>query len=208
MTEAFRGEDGTPVDAAVARDEWTRAARRYLVTVARRYGALTTPNDVAEEAQAGSGIRTKDAPETWVGDVIDEVGVECATRNEPLLSAFCIGPEGRIGERYRQVLVMLERPVPADLEMDAAKQRLDAHEYHGATMPVDPRPALPPALAKARASAPKPRSGATRAPSTPRVRKPAAPRKPKKPEPPPRAVCPTCFLQLHATGNCDNCKPD
>jgi hypothetical protein len=91
--------------------------------------------------------------------------------------------------------------------MHAAKQRLEAHQYHGAIVPVDGgRPTLPPQLAKARAAAPKRATSAgtrTRAPRT----KTATPRKPKKPEIE-RAVCPTCFLQLPATGRCDNCDPD
>ncbi len=184
-------------------EAWSRAARPVLVQVARRYGSLTTPNDLAEEVQALSGVRTREPAAVWIDDVLDAVGVECIARGEPWLSAFCIGPDGRIGKRYEQLVVSVDATAAADIEMHAATQRLEAHRYHGATLPVDGgRPALPPQLAKLRASAPK-QSTTTRTRAT-RTKAPA-PRKPKKPELPPRAVCPTCFLQLPATGRCDTC---
>ena len=205
--DAFRKGGGEPVDAASARDAWARAARPILVQVARRYGALTTPNELAEEVQALAGVQTRESAESWIDDVLEDVGLECGARSEPLLPAFCIGgPDGRIGERYQQLVAHLNGSAPADIEMHAATERLEAHRYHGAIMPVDGgHPTLPRQLASQRAAAPK-RTAATRAPST-RVRKPPTPRKPKKPELPPRPVCPTCFLQLPATGRCDNCDP-
>jgi hypothetical protein len=199
---AYRSDDGTAIDAAPAQEAWSRAARPVLVQVARRYGSLTTPNDLAEEVQALSGVRTRNPAADWIGDVLDAVAVECVARGEPLLSAFCVGTDGRIGDRYTKLVVSLDATAASDIEMHAATQRLEAHRYYGATLPVDGgRPALPPQLAKARASAPK--SSTTRTRST-RTKTPA-PRKPKKPELPPRAVCPTCFLQLPVTGRCDNC---
>lgn len=206
---------------AADRDAWVKAARPFLIQIARRYGSLTTPNDVAEEVQALSGVRTKKPAEAWIGDVLDAVGLECGARGEPLLTAFCIGPDGRVGDRYRELVVQLDGSAPGDIELHAAAQRVEAHQYHGATMPVEPRPVLPPELAKQRAAnakrpstrapATKSTSGrapSTKAPATPRVRKPAVPKKPKKPELPVRPVCPTCFLQLPATGRCDNCDDD
>jgi hypothetical protein len=208
--------DGAGGVDAGDREAWVKAARPFLIQIARRYGALTTADDVAEEAQALSGIRTKRPPAEWIGDVLDDVGLECGARNEPLLTAFCIGPDGRVGDRYRELVVHLNGTAPVDIEMHAATQRVEAHEYHGATMPVDPRPVLPPELVKQRTAAakrpgakpPSTRAPATKKPSTPRVRKPPAPKKPKKPELPARAVCPTCFLQMPVSGRCDNCDPD
>jgi hypothetical protein len=213
--EASDDEAGDSIDAG-EREAWAKSARPFLIQVARRYGSLTTPNDVAEEAQALSGIRTKRPPAEWIGEVLDDVGLECGARGEPLLTAFCIGPDGRVGDRYRELVVQLNGTAPVDIELHAATQRLEAHQYHGATMPVDPRPVLPPELARQRAAGakraaskpPSTKSPRTKAPSTPRVRKPAAPKKPKKPELPARAVCPTCFLQLPVNGRCDNCDPD
>jgi len=127
--------------------------------------------------------------------------VECIARDEPWLSAFCVGTDGRMGDRYRALVGSVDSG-PSDIEMHAATQRVEAHRYHGATLPVDGgRPTLPPQLAKQRASAPKPAGTRTR---TPRAKAPAAPRRHKNPEIT-RAVCPTCFLQLPATGRCDNC---
>jgi hypothetical protein len=203
--DAYRSDDNRPVDDAAALQAWERAARPVLVQVARRYGSLMKPDDLAAEVQALSGVRTLEAPALWIDDVLDAVGVECGARNEPLLSAFCVRADGRIGERYEQVVAGIDGVDPADVEMHAATQRVEAHRYHGATLPVDGgHPTLPPQLVKERASR---RTTSTTTPRT-RVRRtpkaPATPRKPKNPEPV-RAVCPTCFLQLPATGRCDNC---
>ena len=200
--EAYRRDDRTVVDDAAARETWTRAARPVLVQVARRYGSLMKPSDLAEEVQGVTGVRTRAAAEEWIDDVLDAVDVDCVSRDEPVLSSFCIDADGRVGDRYRRLVAGLD-PSVTDVEMHAATQRLEAHRYHGAIVPVDGgKPALPPQLAKLRASAP--RATATRA-RTPRAAKPAAPRKAKKPELAERPVCPTCFLQLPATGRCDNC---
>ncbi|HEX5096604.1 MAG TPA: hypothetical protein VFX21_11345 [Acidimicrobiia bacterium] len=199
--DAYRRDDRTAVDDAAAREAWTRAARPVLVQVARRYGSLMKPGDLAEEVQGVTSVRTRVPAEEWIDDVLDAVDVDCVARDEPLLSSFCVGADGRIGDRYRRLVSGLD-PTATDVEMHAATQRLEAHRYHGAIMPVDGgKPALPPQLAKLRASAPK--STATRTRAT-RAKAPA-PRRPKKPDLAERPVCPTCFLQLPATGRCDNC---
>ncbi|HEY1738772.1 MAG TPA: hypothetical protein VGI86_08690 [Acidimicrobiia bacterium] len=211
--EAYRADNNVAVDDAAAQEAWSRAARPVLTQIAKRYGSLTAPDDLAEAMQVLSGIRTREPAELWINDVLDAVDLECFARKEPLLSAFCVGADGRVGERYQKVVASLESAAPTDIEMHAATQRLEAHRYHGAVMPVDNgRPALPRQLvtqrASARATAPKAstRASAPSAPRAPRKRTAAAP-KPKKPEPPKRPVCPTCFLQLPLTGNCDNCNP-
>jgi hypothetical protein len=200
--EAYRGDDGTPTDTADAQQAWSRAARPALVQVARRYGSLTTADELAANVQALSGVRTREPASAWIDPVLDAVDVECLARAEPLLSAFCVGTDGRMGERYRQFVLSLDSAAAGDIDMHAAQQRLEAHRTYGAILPVDGgQPALPPQLAKVRAAAPKRSTTRTRS-TTPKV---AKPRKPKKPELPARGVCPTCFLQLPATGRCDNC---
>ena len=67
---------------------------------------------------------------------LDAGGDECGARTEPLLSAFCVGADGRVGERYEQVVSGVEGVAPVDIEMHAATQRVEAHRYHGATLPV------------------------------------------------------------------------
>jgi hypothetical protein len=205
--EAYRTDDGAAVDDAAALEAWSRAGRAVLVQVARRYGALMPPSSFAEEVQAFSGVRTREPVEQWVDDVLDAVGVECVARDEPLLSAFCVKPgDGRIGPRYEKLALSVDASAANDVEMYAAKQRLEAHRYHGAILPVDGgQPALPPELAKVRAAAPK-RSASAGTRTRAARPKPATRRKPKNPEIE-RAVCPTCFLQLPATGRCDNCDP-
>jgi hypothetical protein len=178
-----------------------------LVQVARRYGTLMAPSSFAEEVQAFSGVRTREEPAHWIDDVLDAVGVECIARGEPLLSAFCVGPDGRIGARYEQLASSVDPRAANDVELHAATQRLEAHRCHGAVLPVDGgRPVFPPQLARASASVPK---RSVSAGSGTRAARPKATtaRKPKTAEIP-RPVCPTCFLQLPVTGRCDNCDPD
>jgi hypothetical protein len=199
--EATRSADGTAVVAASAQEACNRAARPVLVQVARRYGALTTADDVAEEAQAISGVRTREPVSEWIDAVLDAVDVECIARGEPWLSAFCVDSEGRMSDRYRLLAQSVEGS-GVEVNMHAATQRVEAHRYHGATLPVDGgKPTLPPQLAKQRASTPKAKTTRTR---TAAPKKPVTPRKHKNPEVV-RAVCPTCFLQLPASGRCDNC---
>ncbi len=206
--DAYKADDDTPVDDAAALEAWTRSARPVLVQVARRYGAVIAPSRVAEEVQALSGVRTREPAGDWVDEVLDAVDVDCISREEPLLSAFCVSSDdGRVGARYEKLAVSVDPGAATDIEMHAAKQRLEAHRYHGAIVPVDGgKPTLTPQVASARASAPKRATSLSTRPRTPRA-KTATPRKPKKPEIE-RAVCPTCFLQLPATGRCDNCNPD
>lgn len=207
--EAFRNDDATIVEAAAAREAWARSARPVLVQVARRYGSLTTPDHVGGEVQALSGIRTREPVATWIDDILDAVDVECVAREEPLLSAFCVGADGRVADRYKTLAVSLDAVAAGDIEMHAATQRLEAHRLHGAVLPVDGgKPALSPQVAKTRASAPKTtRTRSTTSKSTgTRAAKPKVPTPiPAKKFEPPRSVCPTCFLQMPASGRCDNC---
>ncbi len=205
--EAYRTDDGTAIDDAAALEAWSRAGRPVLVQVARRYGALMAPSSFAEEVQAFSGVRTREDAAQWVDDVLDAVGAECIARGEPLLSAFCVRPDGRIGPRYEELARSMDGRAANDVELHAATQRLEAHRCHGAVLPVDGgRPVLPRQLPKVTASAPT-RSASTGARARSPRPKAAAPRKPKTAEIP-RAVCPTCFLQLPVTGRCDTCDPD
>jgi hypothetical protein len=205
--EAYRA--GNAVDDADALEAWARAARPVLIQTARRYGALTTPPDLAESVQVLSDVRTREPAELWIDDILDAVDTECGARSEPLLSAFCVGPDGRIGARYETRVAKFAPTAVTDIEMHAAKQRLDAHAYHGAVLPVDGgRPALPRQLAEQRAAAAKRPARATTSRASATRTKVAVPRKPKKPDPPKRPVCPTCFLELPLTGRCDNCDPE
>ena len=132
--DAFRSEDHAPVDDAAAMEAWERAARPVLVQVARRYGSLIAPADLAEEVQALSGVRTREAPELWIDAVLDAVGVECGARTEPLLSAFCVAADGRVYYDF------------ADSWVPLVEQRRPRYEQ-AATL-YTPRRAAPPAFAE------------------------------------------------------------
>jgi hypothetical protein len=108
--------------------------------------------------------------------------LSCLERpDEPLLTSLVVRADGTIGDGY--VIPIRERgePEPADLEMHAANERLRCYRHYGAAMPSDGgRPVFTKSVAAKRASA-----RATKAL--------------------PRAVCPTCHLQLPITGTCDTC---
>ena len=119
--EAYRAENNVAVDDAAAQEAWSRAARPILAQIARRYGSLTTPDDLAEAVQVLSGVRTREPAELWLNDMLDAVDAECVARSEPLMSAFCINADGRVGGRYEQSVARIGGPAATDIEMHAAQ---------------------------------------------------------------------------------------
>src|ERR1035441_121606 len=95
-----RMADGKPVLFPDAVHAWVLAARPVLEGIARRYGALITYKELAEEAQVMSGIRTGAPMRRWIGCVLGGVAVQCHREGEPLLSALCVHQDGTIGDGY------------------------------------------------------------------------------------------------------------
>jgi len=183
-----------------ARDTWALAARHALENTARDYQAVITAAELADFVQQRSRIRTKQAYRYWIGDVLYRVADDCVRRREPVLGALCVNANGAMGDWYSDTLLHLRGERMDDREWHAAEERLECYRYHGAELPADGgEPALPPR--------PEPPAGAARAarspraPRAPRASKPAAP---KKVEAAPR-VCPSCFMALPASGQCDYC---
>src|SRR4051812_3378203 len=180
---AFREADGEAVELDVARKEWIHAARPALLAIAADYGALITYKDLAKEVQAASGIETKMLVMNWIGPVLAGVARDCGERKEPLLMAFCIHSDGTVGAGYGKIVTEVYGSAPEDVEMHAAEERLKAHKQFGAKIPEDGgRPTLPPQVAQRRVTA-------RRAAMAERS----------------RAVCPTCWLEVPASGHCDRC---
>lgn len=181
----FRVSDGAPVAFATATATWTEVARSTLLRTAMEYQATISYKGLAEEVQVVSGIRTKMLPWHWVGRVLGGVARDCHRRGEPMLSALCVHEDGTIGEGYgKAILENQGPPVPDDLDLHAAEERLRCYRHFGATLPADGgTPALTPQVA--------------------RLRNRAKMRTSLEGD---RDVCPTCYLMLPLSGQCGNCS--
>lgn len=156
---------------------WGQAARPILERTARSYHSWITYGDLADQVQAGTGIRTRKLIHYWVG----EVAYAACRSDEPILSSLVVDSSHRVGEGYlKAVLDRYGPPPPDDLQWHAAEERLKCHKFFGAVLPSDGgQPLLPPREAK--------RVQAVRA------------------RPLIRQTCPTCHLLLPLSGQCDIC---
>ncbi len=188
MTEekpgTYRVSDGSPVAMEDAKAAWTPVARQTLENVAGTYHEVINYADIAEELQSVSGIRTRQLVHYWIGDVLGEVTRECHHHGEPLLSALCVHQDGSIGDGYGIALAETSGdPIPDDLDMAAAEERLRCYQHFGAVMPADGgHAALTPTVAAKRRVA-------SRRAWEDRV----------------RPSCPSCHIALPASGLCDYC---
>ena len=180
----YRESDGEAVDMADAKAAWIPFAREALTRVAREYNGLISYGELAEEVQERTQIRTRQLKHYWVGAVLGVVSQDCHSRGEPLLPSLCVQQDGHSGAGYAAAIAdTYGGPVPEDLDMAAAEERLKCYTHFGATLPADGgTPTLSPQVAtRRRVAARKARED---------IRKP---------------VCPTCHLTLPSTGQCDNC---
>ncbi|WP_157845282.1 MULTISPECIES: DUF6884 domain-containing protein [Pseudofrankia] len=181
VSGTYREGDGASVDFDAARAAWADAGREVLISVARRYHAVITYAELAEEVQRSSGIRTRMLMMHWIGGVLGRVADECQSRHEPLLSALCVHQDGTVGDGYGGAVETNRGYRPDDLDEHAAEERLACHLHFGAALPPDGgRPALTPQLAARRER---------------QIRQQA----------PAPALCPTCHTQLPLSGQCDTC---
>ena len=176
--------DSRPVRSRDARLEWAAAARPILESLAGQYNATVTYTALADRVQAATGIRTTQLFRYWIGEVLFHVAEGCAQRGDPLLTSLVIRADGTIGDGYAKALQIMGQPVPDDIELAAAEERLRCYRHFGAELPADGgTPRLPEQVRKARAR---------------RARSGRAVQSSEK-------VCPTCHLKLPATGVCDTC---
>jgi hypothetical protein len=178
--------DGTPVLFPDAVHAWVLAGRPVLEAVARRYGALITYKELAEEVQVASGIRTGAPMRRWIGRVLGGVALQCYREGTPLLSALCVHQDGTIGDGYAVAIAETygDHVGEGDIEMRGAEERLACYRYFGATLPSDGgHPMLAPDVAAKRE----------------RQRRRVAP-------PAQRPSCPVCHLVLPMSGRCNNCS--
>lgn len=169
---------GEPVGWSDAVNAWKDAARPVLVGVAGVYGSYITYGELAERVQAETGISTKVLISNWIGEVLGAVDL-AQPAEEPLLSSLVVHVEGTVGNGYAEPVKRREGAVPDDLQWHAAQQRLRCYQHFGAVLPADGgRPQLTAQIAVARGRA-------------------------ARSAPPP--TCPTCHLQLPASGTCNIC---
>ncbi|MFG2825306.1 hypothetical protein ACGFX4_38495 [Kitasatospora sp. NPDC048365] len=175
------------VDFTQAVAAWSAAAYPLLVQVAGTYHAVITYGRLGEAVQDVSGIRTRLLLQNWIGRVLNGVLNEAHRRDDPPLTSLVVRvDDGMVGEGYSEVLRVAGLPAAADAhdrEVHAATSRLACYRKYCASLPTDGgQPALAPRYREAISR----RRAATTA---------------DRPAP----VCPTCHVQLPATGICDNC---
>jgi len=143
-----------------ARDAWAEAAREVLLQTARRYHAVLTYKELANEVQLRTGITTRQLIQHWIGDVLGRVSAECSRRGEPLLSSLCVNTAGSVGPGYAVAVQAASGEVPGDLDDHAAHERLACYRHFRAVgLPPDGGvPALTPQLAASRARARRPKT--------------------------------------------------
>ena len=149
----YRVSDGSRVEFAAALAAWTAAAVPVLERVARTYHATISYKDLGEEVQNVTGIRTRVLLMNWIGQVLGGVSRISHRRGQPMLSALCVHSDGTVGEGYGQaILDNYGGPLPGDLDMHAAEERLRCYQSFGADLPPGGgRPALTPQIAARRA---------------------------------------------------------
>lgn len=175
---------GAPeLSAAQMLSAWTTAAREILVETAAHYHSVITQKDLASEVMARSGVHTKRQRHYWLGEVLTQVAVDCAARDEPLLSSLCVNAQGSVGAGYEAVVVAARGSLDSEADDHAAHERLECHRHFGAEMPANGGVrALTERLSASRS----------------RERKVAAAE--RKPD-----LCPKCHTAVPSTGVCDYC---
>lgn len=180
MPMFWRDADRSPVTVQEAVGEWALAAWDVLETVAARWNRTVAAEDLGAEVQRRSGIATSAPSATWLGPMLSLVAQRAHESRGPALTSLVTGDDGRVYAGYREVLALQGRSA-FDLDEHAREARMECHRAYGAKVPA----------------------GRT---ELPRKRTPGgAPAAAVKAAPPKPKVCPSCFLELPATGVCDDC---
>jgi hypothetical protein len=169
------------------KESWSAAAYDVLVEVAGRYHAVIEYSELGEEVQQRSGVSTRMAIRNWIGGVLELVVQRCHREGLPALTSLVVRKDsGMVGDGYDAVLKVQGIAPHGDVmerEQHAAHARLDCYRWARASdLPPDGgQPALAPKLAQKVQRRRRERSERT------------------------VSVCPACFIELPATGQCDNC---
>jgi hypothetical protein len=217
----LRFTSAATVGAEHSRATWALAARERLLEVAGVYGAFISDQELADFVQHRSLVRTTASPRSWLGEVLARVAADCAGRREPLLTALVVDTQGKVGASYATAL--LDRgEEPADVDVQAAQERLECYRRFGAELPADGgspvvlRPVTAPRRRPVAATARGAGGTGTRR-AAPRTPKAAPPRRPKTmggrrtaEESVAASVsqaqaCPVHFTVIGPSGVCDYC---
>ncbi len=164
---------------------WVPAGYRLLMQTAGSYRAVVTSSELAAGVQEATGLGRGVRP-TWVGQLLEIVAMQAHRSGDAPLASLCVQSDGSVGERYRKALLATGVDV-TDVEQRAAEDRLECYRRYATDLPADGGvPRVLSRTPRATSSSPRPRA-------TPRPERPAP------------AICPTCFMQLPATGVCDSC---
>jgi len=163
---------------------WATAGLTELVGVGREYGKYVTYQELSDQLIGRTGITTKVPFRRWIGPVLGEIDrLQRVKPEEPMLVSLVVRADGTIGDGYLTTLQQRGREIPEDLDDHAAQERFRCYQFFGAKLPEDGgSPQLTEKVAVRRSK-----------------------RQPSK-EVKPKPVCPSCFLQLSATGICSNCE--
>ncbi|TDE99118.1 hypothetical protein EXU48_02775 [Occultella glacieicola] len=171
-----------------ASSAWADAAREVLVEVAGHYPGLITYADLAEQVQVRTGLRTRSPFRSWIGGVLATVVARVRADGLPPLTS----------------LVVNRTDGEAQTEEAVAHARLTCYRRYADDIPAE---VIAAADAEARAKEVQAQEAArARSVRPSRPRTPRAPR--ERAQPTPEAapkICPTCFVQLPASGICDEC---
>lgn len=191
----YREDGGTPVPFGDALKVWAPLGYDRLLAVAEHYNGVITYKELAEHVQAASGIRTRTPAASLVTKLLELCAIQAAHQGEPPLTSLCLRQDGSIGESYWLTPLADDVPVPtitadSDVDMHAAEHRLLCYRRHATDLPEHGGvPSIPEKveLRRERTARKADRDRITaRAEAT-------------------RAVCPSCFTELPASGVCWQC---
>lgn len=167
---------------------WADAAVEVLTEVAGHYLGIITYAELAEEVQVRTRLRTRAPFRNWIGGVLATVVTRCHAQGLPPLTSLVVhgrGKDAGTEEATAAARFTCYRRFADDIpaEVMAAADAADRAKEEAAAETARDRRAKPRAAARARA---------------PRERRQQAPEEAPK-------VCPSCFMQLPASGICDDC---
>lgn len=174
------------VEVSGGRAAWAEVAIDVLTDVATHYEGLITQAELAEQVQTLSGLRTRSPYRAWIGSVLGQVVISCRRVGLPPLTSLVVQRPGGDPET----------------DLGTLRARLTCYRRFAADVPAEVI-AQAEAIARAEAAAEQASGKRVTPRVTPRAR--AASTRPLKREDQPPKICPTCFVQLPASGICDSC---
>ncbi len=177
--------DASALGQDEARAAWTPAAREVLIDTAKSYHALVTTKELSSLVQRMTKIKTKQLTHYWITDVLGRVAKECADNEEPLLSSLCVDTSGSVGAGYATAVLDVRGEMPADPDQHAANERLECYRHFGAKIPAGGGVSMLTAQLSAK-----------------RERLTSAARAAVRPA----TLCPVHFVEMPATGICEDCE--